>query len=109
MIKFCGIRIQNGEIFLTVDAKILKLNSITSGFSISLFWFFYILYFYSNTYECVNSLYSSRETDLSALVSGIFPVKPIQRIGVKILSSKQIPQRLQIVLSEVDAETHLKT
>ena len=49
-----------------------------------------------NTFESVNALYEGRE-------SGIFPIKTRKGKGLKILTPKQMLQRLSIALAQVKA------
>ena len=56
-----------------------------------------------NTYESVNALYEGRELTLNAFKSGIFPIKATQGEGLKILTPKQMLQRLPIALAQVKA------
>ena len=56
-----------------------------------------------NTYESVNALYENRELTLNAFKSEIFPIKAIKGKGLKILTLKQMLQRLPIALAEVKA------
>ena len=54
-----------------------------------------------NTFESVNALYEGRELILNDLRSGIFPMKETQEKGLKILTPKQILQRLPIALAQI--------
>ena len=56
-----------------------------------------------NSYESINALYEFRQLTLNAFKSGLFPIKPIDSEELKILSSKQMLQRLPIALSQVKA------
>ena len=61
-----------------------------------------------NTFDITNAFYESQELTLNAFRSGIFPLNefPInekQRRGLKLLTPKQIFQRLPISLAEVKA------
>ena len=64
-----------------------------------------------NIYDSVNTLYEVREITLNAFKSGIVPIKPTKGEGrhsnltvpFKILSSKQMLQRLPIALAQVKA------
>ena len=64
-----------------------------------------------DTYESAYTLYEGRELTLSAFKSGIFPIKEIQGKGssldlasrLKILTPKQVLQRLPIALGQVKA------
>ena len=56
-----------------------------------------------DTYESVYNLYEGRESTLNAFRSGIFPIKSTQGKGFKILTPKQMFQRLPIALSQVKA------
>ena len=51
-----------------------------------------------DTYESVNALHEGRELTLNAFRSRIFPIKPTQGKKLKLLSSKQMLQRLPIAL-----------
>ena len=61
------------------------------------------------TYERAYALYEGRELTLNAFRSGIFPIKETQRKGcpsnlatwLKILTPKQMPQRLPIAIAQV--------
>ena len=53
--------------------------------------------------ECLNVLYKGREIVLNAFKSGIIPLKSAQGKRIKILTHKQILQRLPVVLSQVQA------
>ena len=54
-----------------------------------------------NTYESVNALSEGQELILHAFKSGIFPIKTSKGEGLKILTPKQILQRLQIAFPQV--------
>ena len=64
-----------------------------------------------DTYESAYTLYEGRELTLSAFKSGIFPIKETQEKGssldlasrLKILTPKQVLQRLPIALRQVKA------
>ena len=56
-----------------------------------------------NTPDSVNPLYEDQESAPSAFKSGIFPLKQLQGKGLKILTYKQMLQRLLIVLAQVRA------
>ena len=56
-----------------------------------------------NTFDSLNALYEGRELTLNAFKSGIFPIKEKQGKGLKILTPKQILQRLPIALAQVKA------
>ena len=58
-----------------------------------------------NIYERAYALYEGRELILNAFRSKIFPMKEIQGKGVKILTPKQMPQRLPIALEKVKASS----
>ena len=77
-----------------------------------------------NTFDSVNALYEGRELTLNHFRSRIFPIKATQGKGhprmlplrpldvakrVKILTSKQMLQRLPIALAQVKQIIHLKT
>ena len=63
------------------------------------------------TYERAYALYEGRELTLNAFRSGIFTIKETQRKGwpsnlatwLKILTPKQMPQRLPIAIAQVKA------
>ena len=57
-----------------------------------------------NTFDSVNALYEGRELTLNAFGSGIFPIKEKQGKGLKILTPKQMFQRLPIALAQVKAD-----
>ena len=61
-----------------------------------------------DTYERANALYEGRELTLNAFKSGIFLIKEKQGKRLKILTAKQMLQRLPIALAQVKAGTHLK-
>ena len=54
-----------------------------------------------NTFESANALYEGRELILNAFRSGVFPIKEKQGKGLKILTPKQMLQRLPIALAQV--------
>ena len=54
-----------------------------------------------NTFESVNALQEGRELILNAFRSGIFPMKEKQGKGLKMLTPKQMLQRLPIALAQV--------
>ena len=54
-----------------------------------------------NTFDSVNALYEGRELTLNALKSWIFSTNETQGKGLKILSPKQMLQRLPIALAQV--------
>ena len=54
-----------------------------------------------NTFENVNALQEDRELILNAFRSGIFPMKEKQGKGLKMLTPKQMLQRLPIALAQV--------
>ena len=56
-----------------------------------------------NTFNSVNALYEGRGLTTNAFKSGIFPIKATKSEGVKILSPKQMLQRLPITLAQVKA------
>ena len=56
-----------------------------------------------NTFESVNALYEGRELTLSAFRSRIFPIKATKCDGLKIITPKQMLQRLAIALEKVMA------
>ena len=49
------------------------------------------------------NLYKGREMLLNAFKSGLFPLKSTKGTGLKLLTSKQMLQRLPIVLAQVKA------
>ena len=55
------------------------------------------------TYESAYALYEGLELTLNAFKSGIFPVKEKQGKRLKILTPKQMLQRLSIALAQVKA------
>ena len=55
----------------------------------------------SNTFESINALYECRSLDLNAFKKGIFPLKSAQGNGIKILTPKQMLQRLPLALAQV--------
>ena len=58
----------------------------------------------SNAFESVNAYYEGRELTLNAFKSGIFPLKISQGKGLRILTSKQMLQRLPIALAQGKAD-----
>ena len=56
-----------------------------------------------NTYESTYALYEGRELILNAFRSGMFPIKGTKGEGLKILTPKQMLQRLPIALAQVKA------
>ena len=58
----------------------------------------------SNTFKSGKALYDGRELVLNASKSGIFPLKLTQGRGIKILTPKQMFQRLPIALAQVKLE-----
>ena len=56
-----------------------------------------------NTFKSVDALYEGREWTLYAFTSRIFPIKEKQGKGLKILTPKQMLQRLPIVFAQVKA------
>ena len=56
-----------------------------------------------DTYESAYALYKGRELTHDVFKNGIFPIKATQGKGLKILSHKQMLQRLPIALAEVKA------
>ena len=57
----------------------------------------------SNTFESINALYEDRELVLNAFKKEIFPLKSSQANGIKILTPKQLLQRLPLALTQVKA------
>ena len=57
-----------------------------------------------NTFDSVNTPYEGRELTLNAFRSGIFPIKATQGKGLKILTPKQVLQRLPIANAQVKAD-----
>ena len=55
-----------------------------------------------DTFESVNAIYEGRESILNAVRSGIFP-KRNKGKGLKILTPKQMLQRLMIAIAQVKA------
>ena len=56
-----------------------------------------------NTFDTVSARYDSRELTLNAFRSGVSPIKEKQGKGLKMLTPKQMLQRLPIALAEVRA------
>ena len=54
-----------------------------------------------NTYESVNAICKGRELTLNPLKGGMFPIRATKGEGLKILTLKQILQRLPIALAQV--------
>ena len=59
-----------------------------------------------NTYKSAYVLYEGLELILNAFKSEIFPIKITQGKGLKILTPKQMLQRLPIALAQVKAGTN---
>ena len=57
----------------------------------------------SDSFKSINALYEGYELTLNAFKSGIFPLRPTQRKGIKILISTHLPRRLQIALAQLKA------
>ena len=57
----------------------------------------------SDTFQSINVNYDRRELVLNAFKKGIFPLKTSQGKEIKILTPKQILQKLPIALSQVKA------
>ena len=57
-----------------------------------------------NTFDSMNALYEGWELILNAFRSGIFPTKENKGKGLKMLTPKQILQRLPIALAQVKAD-----
>ena len=55
------------------------------------------------TYESINVLYNGTQMVLDAFKSEIFPLPSIEVTGIKILTTKQMLQRLPITLEQVKA------
>ena len=56
-----------------------------------------------NTFDRVNSLYEGCEVTLNSFRSKLFPIKATQRKGLKVLTPKQMLERLPIALAQVKA------
>ena len=56
-----------------------------------------------NTFVSVNALYEGRELTINAFRNGILPTKATKGKRLKILTPKQMPQRLTIALAQVKA------
>ena len=56
-----------------------------------------------DTYESAYALYEGRKLTLNAFKSRIFPIKSTQGEGLKILTPKQMLQRLPIALARAKA------
>ena len=56
-----------------------------------------------NTYESAYGLYECRKLTLNAFKSRIFPIKETDGKGLKILTPKQMLERLPIVFAQVKA------
>ena len=56
-----------------------------------------------NTFESVNPLYEGSQLTINAFKSRIFPIKLTQERGLKMLTPKQMLQKLPISLSQVKA------
>ena len=55
----------------------------------------------NNTYKIINPLYEDRELVHNAFKRGIFLLKSTQRMRIKMLTLKQMLQRLPIALAQV--------
>ena len=58
-----------------------------------------------NTFDSVSALYEGQELTLKAFRSGIIPIKEKQGKGLKILTPKQMIQRLPMSLTQVKANS----
>ena len=56
-----------------------------------------------NTFDSVNAIYEGKELNLNAFKSRIFPIKEKYGKESKILSPKQLLQRLPIALAQIKA------
>ena len=56
-----------------------------------------------NTYKSAYALYEGQELILNVFRSGLFPIKETKGKGIKILTSKQMLQRLVIAPAQVQA------
>ena len=56
-----------------------------------------------DTFESLNALYKGQELTLNTFKSGIFPMKATQGRALKILTPKQMLQKLSIALAQVKA------
>ena len=56
-----------------------------------------------NVFDSAKNLYGGRELVFNAFKSGLFPLNSTKGTGLKILSSKQMLQRLPIALAQVTA------
>ena len=56
-----------------------------------------------NILNSAHNLYYGRELVINTFKSGLFPLKPTTGTGVKVLTPKQMLQRLPIALAEVKA------
>ena len=54
-------------------------------------------------YGSINAIYEGRKLSLNAFKSEIFPLKPIQGKIIKLLTSKEILQRLPIAFVQIKA------
>ena len=61
-----------------------------------------------NTFESLNALYEGQELILNAFRSSVFPMKEKQRKQLKILTPKQMIQRIPIALAQVIADNTSK-
>ena len=59
-----------------------------------------------NILNSAQSLFSGREIVINAFKSGLFPLKPTTGTGLKVLTPKQILQRLPIALAQVKADNN---
>ena len=60
-----------------------------------------------NTFDSVSALYEGLELTLNAFRSGIFPIKEKQGKGSKLLTPKQMNQRLPIAATQVKGSENL--
>ena len=59
-----------------------------------------------NILNSAQNLFSGREIVINAFKSGLFPLKPTTGTGLKVLTPKQILQRLPIALAQVKADNN---
>ena len=58
---------------------------------------------FKNIFNTANNLYEGRELVISVFKSGLFPLKSTTGTGRKVLTPKQMLQRLPIALAQVKA------
>ena len=62
-----------------------------------------------NVFNTAKNLYEGRELVINAFKSGLFKLKSTTGTGLKILTPKQMLQRLPIALAQVNASNNLES